>query len=102
MQEGSHLLQGQLSEQRCVCELHKVLQDEAAGGLAHRHQAVGGGDVPDVDAGLHVELGQEEVHAHLQQLRDLQGGSGRDGATDGVEGHVDTTQVGEGDDVGEA
>lgn len=102
LQEGRDLLQGQLGEQRGVGELHKVLQDEAAGGFAHGQQAVGGGDVPDVDAGLHVELGQQEVHAHLEELRDLQGGGGRGGATDGVEGHVDASQVGEGDDVGQA
>lgn len=102
LQEGRDLLQGQLGEQRRIRELHKVLQDEAAGGVAHGQQAVGGGDVPDVDAGLDVELGQQEVHAHLEELGDLQGGGGGDGAADGVEGHVDATQVGEGDDIGQA
>ena len=102
LQEGGDLLHGQLGEQRRLWKLHKVLQDEAAGGLAHGHQAVGGGDVPDVDAGLDVELGQQEVHAHLEELRDLEGGGGGDGAADGVEGHVDATQIGEGDDVGQA
>lgn len=102
LQEGRDLLQCQLGEQRRVRELHEVLQDEAAGSVAHRQQAVGGGDVPDVDAGLDVELGQQEVHAHLEELRDLQGGSCRGGAADGVEGHVDATQIGEGDDVGQA
>lgn len=102
LQEVGDLLQGQLGEERRVRELHKVLQDEAARGGAHRSQAVGGRDVPDVDAGLHVELRQQEVHAHLEQLRDLQGGGGRDGAADGVQGHVDAAQVGEGDDIGQA
>lgn len=102
LQESRDLLQGQLGEQRRVGELHEVLQDEAAGGVAHRQQAVGGSDVPDVDAGLHVELGQQEVHAHLEELRDLQGGGGGGGAADGVQGHVDATQVGEGDDIGQA
>lgn len=102
LQEGRDLLQGQLGEQRRLRKLHEVLQDEAAGGVTHRQQAVGGGDVPDVHAGLDVELSQEEVHAHLKELRDLQGGGGRDGAADGVEGHVDTSQVGKGDDIGQA
>lgn len=101
LQEGRDLLQRELGEQRRVGELHKVVQDEASGGVAHRQQAVGGGDVPDVDARLDVELGQQEVHAHLEELRDLQGGGGRRRAADGVEGHVDAAQVGEGDDVGE-
>ncbi|TNN51954.1 hypothetical protein EYF80_037861 [Liparis tanakae] len=100
--EVGDLLQGQLGEERRVRELHKVLQDEAARGVAHRRQAVGGGDVPDVDAGLHVELRQQEVRAHLEQLRDLQGDGGRGGAADGVQGHVDAAQVGEGDDIGQA
>lgn len=100
MQEGRDLLQGELGEQRGVGELHKVLQDEAAGGIAHGQEAVGGGDVPDVDASLDVELGQQEVHAHLEELRDLQGGGRRRRAADGVEGHVDAAQVGESDDVG--
>jgi len=101
LQEGGDLLQSQLREQRRLCELCEVLQDEAAGGLAHGQQAVGGGDVPDVDAGLHVELSQQEVHAHLEELTDLQGGGGGHGAADGVERHVDASQVGEGDDVGQ-
>lgn len=100
LQEGRDLLQGELGEQRGVGELHEVLQDEAAGGIAHGQEAVGGGDVPDVDAGLDVELGQQEVHAHLEELRDLQGGGRRRRAADGVEGHVDAAQVGESDDVG--
>lgn len=102
LQEGGDLLQSELGEQRRVGELHKVLQDEATGCVAHGQEAVGGGDVPDVDAGLHVELGQQEVHAHLEELRDLQGGGGGRRAADGVEGHVHAAQVGEGDDVGEA
>lgn len=101
LQEGRDLLQCQLGEQRRVGELHKVLQDKATGGVTHGQQAVGGGDVPDIDAGLDVEFGQQEVHTHLQELRDLQGGRCRGSAANGVEGHVDTTQVGEGDDVGQ-
>lgn len=102
LQEGRDLLQSQLGEQRRVGKLHKVLQDEAAGGVTHGQKAVGSGDVPDVDAGLDVELGQQEVHAHFEELRNLQSGGCRGRATNSVEGHVDTAQIGEGDDIGQA
>ena len=100
-QEGGDLLQGQLVEQQRLREGHKVLQHEAAGRVAHGQQAVGGGDVPHVHTRGQVELGQQEVHAHLQQLGDLQGGCGRHRAADGVQRHVHAAQVGEGDDIGQ-
>lgn len=74
LQESRNVLQGQLGKQWRLRELHKVRQDEVAGSVSDLQQAVGGGDVPDVHAGLDIELGQQEVHAHLQELRDLQGG----------------------------
>lgn len=75
LEESCDLFQGQLVEQGRLGERDKVLQHKAAGSVAHGNQAVGGGDVPHVHARLHVHLGHQEVHAHLEQLGDLEGGS---------------------------